>query len=437
MKKCWVIIPLILWVLLSAAQTTAETIQINGKITGQMDTMPKTVRLSYYRAYSLITKDIDVDSTGAFKYTTAISEPSVLSIVFAGLYFNIVISPTEKTYNVNTVLRNNVPVKLEVPGSAENAAYTLFTTTTDNYLLQVDSFMQTKQNEDAITGQVNAFNKKMQNIASAHKGTFAADILTRAFLLTAPVKKTGVDYFRNQFINKEAYNNPAFYNSTYPADIFALYSKYFLNNTTKETSAWYADFVGSVTDSICLNRLHETLYNTLYSRQMEKELSVYADWVNATPGVINNLYVKYQLSVLAKILCGKKAPDIVEANAVGETVTLQRTAAKNKTTLLVIWSATCSHCQQEIPLLKPVYEKYRKQGFEIFSVAVNSTEAEWKEFSEKNGIGWQNTFHANTSSYGSLTDYMITSIPAFILVDQNGIIIKRYVKREQIEDFIK
>lgn len=437
MKKTGAIVVALLCCVLAIAQSSVSAIEITGKLTGQIDTIPKTIRLTHYQQNGLLTKDVEVDSNGIFVYNGAITAATTMSVILPDSYFTMIVTPNEKVYRVNVTMQRNTPVKLDVPGSTENEAYSMFSALADNYHEKLETYLLNPEKESNIAEQTSSFYKQLQKIAATYKGTYTADVLTHAFFVNAPSKTVDTDFIKTNLLNTLAFNNTAFYNSTYPTDLFLIYSSHFLKDNYVQAGAFYTDFIGGVTDSIARTRLHELLYNTYYNRQLEKELSNYADWANANPGMVNNLYVKHQLSLLAKILCGKKAPDVTEKNENGEFVTLQQTAKKNKVTLLTIWSATCDHCRHDIPQLKPLYEKYHAQGFEIFSVAVNSTEAEWKQFSQKQGFKWLNTYHPANTPYGSLTDYMITNIPAFIAVDHNGIILKRYVKLEQIEDLIK
>lgn len=404
---------------------------------GQIDTMPKTIRLTHFQMNSLFTKDIEVDSNGTFTYNGTITAATLLNIILSNSYFTMVVTPNEKTYKVNVTMRQNTPVMLDVPGSTENEAYSMFSSLADNYLGKVKNYLLNPQKENGITEETTDFYKQLQKVNATYKNTYTTDVLTHAFDINAPLKKVDTDFIKNNMLNAKAFNIPSFYNSTYPTDLLMLYSNHFLKDNPAQAGSFYTAFIGAVTDSTARTRLHELLFNAYYNRQLEKELSNYADWANSNPGMVSNLYIKHQLGSLAKILCGKKAPDVSEKNENGEVVTLQQTASKNKVTLLTIWSANCDHCRHDIPQLNPIYEKYHAKGFEIFSVAVNCTETEWKQFSQKQGIKWQNTYHPNNTPHSSLNEYMITNIPTFVAIDHNGVIIKRYVKLEQIEDLIK
>jgi thiol-disulfide isomerase/thioredoxin len=437
MKKIGVLITGLLVGLLLFGQNNSQSIEINGEISGPVDSMPQTLRITAYQQQNQNINDINIDSNGAFKLNLFVSEPGLVSITFPKSTFNFIVTPNQKTYKVIATQQANRLFKAEVTQSTENAAFALFENATAKFLDQLNTYLQNPQTETNITEQTIAFYKQLQKIETGYKGTFTANTLTQAFAVGTPPKKADSYYYKTHLLNANAFNNTAFYNTNYPTNLFLLYSKYFLVDNATDAATWYTGFFGNVSDSTARNRLHQLLYTTYYNGQMEKQLSNYTDWVNTNPGMVNNLYVKHQAGLIAKVLCGKTAPDVAEKNANGEWVTLQKTATNNKVTLLTIWSPTCEHCRHDIPLLNPIYEKYHQQGLEIFSVAVNSTEQEWKEFSEKNGIKWQNTYHTMGTPYGSLNDYQITTIPAFIAIDQNGRILRRFVKQEQIEDLMK
>jgi thiol-disulfide isomerase/thioredoxin len=106
---------------------------------------------------------------------------------------------------------------------------------------------------------------------------------------------------------------------------------------------------------------------------------------------------------------------------------------KGKLTLLDFWEVWCAPCIKSLPEVQKLNDKYAGQINVIGIVSedfVNARKLVIKsKVKFKNLIGDQNT----------LKDYEVNSFPRYILIDQNGIVQKRYFgfNAEQIEKDIK
>jgi alkyl hydroperoxide reductase subunit AhpC len=71
-----------------------------------------------------------------------------------------------------------------------------------------------------------------------------------------------------------------------------------------------------------------------------------------------------------------------------------------------------------------VYEKYKKDGFEVFSVSLDKTAEPWKEAIKKDGLIWKN--HVSDLQFWNskaAADYGVHSIPFPVLVGKDGKVI--------------
>jgi thiol-disulfide isomerase/thioredoxin len=124
--------------------------------------------------------------------------------------------------------------------------------------------------------------------------------------------------------------------------------------------------------------------------------------------------------------------------------------AKGKLVLLDFWGSWCMPCRQTHPHLKELYSEYKSKGLEILGVSNESGNPEtdykkWTTALDEDKMDWINVLNTNSRSdknKGVLSDYKVNAFPTKVLIDQNGIIIKRFVgntskNAEMLDDIVK
>ena len=114
----------------------------------------------------------------------------------------------------------------------------------------------------------------------------------------------------------------------------------------------------------------------------------------------------------------------------GEDVTLSEKIAQNKLTLVDFWASWCGPCRHENPVVKAAYEKYHELGFEGVGVSVDQDEAAWLKAVEEDELPWM---QVRDSEDKVSEDYMIYYIPSNFLFDQNGTMIAKGLRGEDLE----
>ncbi|MFS0637554.1 redoxin domain-containing protein [Mesobacillus foraminis] len=133
-----------------------------------------------------------------------------------------------------------------------------------------------------------------------------------------------------------------------------------------------------------------------------------------------------------------RAPDFTLQTLNGDEVKLSE--YRGKKVLLNFWATWCPPCKAEMPYMQEMYDKYKKEGFEI--LAVNSTvteksEKDVSEFVKK----YELSFLIPMDEKNRVSsDYEILAYPTSFFIDANGVIRSKSVggmTKEFLEKEIK
>lgn len=120
------------------------------------------------------------------------------------------------------------------------------------------------------------------------------------------------------------------------------------------------------------------------------------------------------------ISSGNKAFDFSLPDATGKTHELAE--FKGKLVYIDVWATWCAPCRREIPFMQKLYAEYKNKNIVFVSISVDDLIEDWKKMLHIEKPGWLQ-LHADRKQSSLLEDYIISTIPRFILIDENGLII--------------
>ncbi len=128
-----------------------------------------------------------------------------------------------------------------------------------------------------------------------------------------------------------------------------------------------------------------------------------------------------QFLATQRIQIGQEAPEIKLQDPKGKEYSLSE--LKGKVVLIDFWASWCRPCRMENPNVVKMYNKYNKQGFEVFSVSLDSQNAKqrWIDAIKADGLVWP--YHvSDLKKWGSAPakEYGVTGIPKTFLIDREG-----------------
>jgi thiol-disulfide isomerase/thioredoxin len=129
------------------------------------------------------------------------------------------------------------------------------------------------------------------------------------------------------------------------------------------------------------------------------------------------------LSVSAVFAQNQKAPNFSLKDLDGKTV--QLSDYKGKVVFIDFWAVWCPPCKASIPSVISLHNKFlNNKSIVVLSVNLGDSKSKIEEFVKKEGMNYPVLLDDKGIA---AKDYQISSIPTFIIVDQNGNIAKRYI----------
>ena len=144
-----------------------------------------------------------------------------------------------------------------------------------------------------------------------------------------------------------------------------------------------------------------------------------------------------RIEVLEKTAVGQKFTDFEMPTPDGKTLKLSDVIAKNKYTLIDFWASWCGPCRREMPNVVAAYKEFHKKGFGIVGVSLDSKAEDWKKAIKELGMTWDHMSDVKGWQCEGAALYGVNSIPATVLVAQDGTIVERNLRGEAIAEKLK
>tara|TARA_R110002049_G_scaffold216946_2_gene388376 strand:+ start:7568 stop:8980 length:1413 start_codon:yes stop_codon:yes gene_type:complete len=157
-----------------------------------------------------------------------------------------------------------------------------------------------------------------------------------------------------------------------------------------------------------------------------------ADWISKA----QLKKVKERADALEPLLIGKKAPNIIVKDTAQKNY-IQLYDIQAKYLVVYIWSPECGHCKKSTPVLKKMYDKYKKEGLKVFAVGNDFENEKWIDFIKKNKLDFINGSDGGefTSNFRHLYD--VYSTPQTYLLDKDKKILVKKIEIEELDKYLE
>lgn len=116
----------------------------------------------------------------------------------------------------------------------------------------------------------------------------------------------------------------------------------------------------------------------------------------------------------------------------GNDIAVSDYVSKNRYTLVDFWASWCAPCRAEMPTIVKAYAAYHSKGLEVVGVSLDSSRDSWLVSIEQLGMTWPQMSDLKGWSCQGAKLYNVQSIPANLLIDQQGIIVAKDLRGEEL-----
>ncbi|RUA11949.1 MAG: hypothetical protein DSY83_15715 [Flavobacteriia bacterium] len=174
---------------------------------------------------------------------------------------------------------------------------------------------------------------------------------------------------------------------------------------------WYISLKKEQTEPL-FNQFSENNKNSVYGKEIRKYIES-----NQNPKI------------------GEKYVDFESTDQYGKKKKLSE--LKGKLTLLEFWASWCAPCRKDNKNLVDYYVEYKSLGFEIFQVSLDDNKEQWLEAIKEDNLNWTNVSELKGWKNNGAMIYGINLLPTNYLIDENGIIISKDLRGEELKQKIK
>lgn len=163
-----------------------------------------------------------------------------------------------------------------------------------------------------------------------------------------------------------------------------------------------------------------------YQRWLSNEMGNCSEEANGKEAYQKAFYKR--LANIGKMGTGMLFPRVSGFTKENKKLVLQDELVKKPYTVLFLWSSTCSHCEEYVPVLLEMTKKY-KDKLQVFAYSIDKkeTEAGWMQrIKQRTGLdNWKDVAEINDAGSEGVSGICYIGTPSVFLVDKSGKLVSK------------
>ena len=195
----------------------------------------------------------------------------------------------------------------------------------------------------------------------------------------------------------------------------------------KDQKSFIKEHQGSLVALMILSDLYQQ--KRIPSNESKELYDLLAPGIQDTP---IGKKINESLEKTSKTDIGEIAPKFSAPNPDGKEVSLED--AMGEITLIDFWASWCKPCRIENPNVVKLYNEYHDDGFNIIGVSLDKSKSKWVKAINDDQLDWYHISNLEAWSEPIAKKYSVRSIPATFLVDDEGKIIAKNLRGNELRD---
>jgi len=413
-------------------------IVINGTITNAARATETHVKLWETEGKDIFLLDSAKVDNGSFTMNLKEVKTGVYKLGFKSFKCGeFIINPNEKEISL-TANAASMERTIKVTNSKENKAFSEYKTIKSKHDVALKSIKQLKASRDVklkkIYDQEAKLALEQEKIANEYEGTYFSKMVRR---WQSPHR-----FEKEKYWDDVDFTDESLVRSMVLNDRIQDYMRIHASKDGEfgfENAVDRIKTLSSVNDEV-LNFMLYTMMEGFYTSGMEdKAFYVVDNYIHGDGCGDNEIssLVDNRAQGLKSLKIGERPPNFTIADPSGKVYDMRKVAAKNDLTLIMFWASWCHKCEQEMPVIKRIYDANKAKGFEIIGVSVDGTKREWEQGIKAKGCDWINVSQLEQWQSPVAKDYRISSTPVMFLVDSKGEIVLKPDRAFKLENWMK
>ena len=199
---------------------------------------------------------------------------------------------------------------------------------------------------------------------------------------------------------------------------------------SEKISEYIVEYIAGNTSSVLAPYLAvSNLLNDFTANQIDSTLNTFSKDIKDSKYIVS---MQERSAKMRTTEVGAVAPLFTQNDPEGNPISLE--SFRGNYLLIDFWASWCGPCRKENPNVVAAYNKYHDMGFDILGVSLDDNGENWVAAIDKDGLTWPQVGDLNgwANEVGQL--YGVNSIPHSILLNQDGVIIAKNLRGEELHE---